>query len=488
MAAGFQGGVGPGVQGDAPQRLPAPAEAVEVLGGVHADPVGRRHGPVREPPLHIAADPPSPLRDLTAPGQLGVGGLPYGAEAQHVAAQPGGDRQHGGDDRAGLAGRLRATVVPGGMDAQGLLHGGDATLAVPAHVPRTRVGGQPVDVGQLETGVGHRGQAGVDGEGQGGRIRRRPISDIPIPVRATRASNLSGEAIGRGGDLGQVGEPGRVGLIRDRLEQRHPDVVAGLEAHLHGHAHVEVLERAADDVGRQPDAGVLHQRHGRHDVGGWEVRSHCWWLTVLPMTNARPETTAGSERRGVADRAHDGRGVEEQVVDRAPADPEAPVGAGGPEEPRLGRDGRQRTADGAHLAPPLRRATSGPCGHEAGAFTPPPNRRYSSSRFETRWFPGGSESDGGLSRPYAHSEREPQRLALDSGAQRWPLGSGQPTSDQGADVASTKRALALTAAVLITGSACSSNKSSGSGGSSSSSAAGSSAVSTGSGSSRSTPG
>jgi hypothetical protein len=60
------------------------------------------------------------------------------------------------------------------MDPKRLLHRGDPALAH-AHPGSTRVGGEAVDVLELQPGIRHRLEAGVDGEGE--RVTEQTAAD-----------------------------------------------------------------------------------------------------------------------------------------------------------------------------------------------------------------------------------------------------------------------------------------------------------------------
>src|SRR3546814_3214359 len=70
---------------------------------------------IRRPPRSTRTDTLFPYTTLFR-------SLPDRAEAQDVAAQAGGHGHHRGDDRPARTGQVAASVVPGGMDPQGLLH------------------------------------------------------------------------------------------------------------------------------------------------------------------------------------------------------------------------------------------------------------------------------------------------------------------------------------------------------------------------------
>ena len=93
-----------------------------------------------------------------------------------MAAQPRGDGQHRGEHRATLPGNLHPAVEPGRADAQRLLERGDAALGVAAGAQGARVRREAVDVGQLEAGVGDRGEARVDRQRE--RVAHEPPADL----------------------------------------------------------------------------------------------------------------------------------------------------------------------------------------------------------------------------------------------------------------------------------------------------------------------
>ena len=164
-----------------------------------------------------------------AEAEGGVRRLPDRAEAQDVPAEAGGHRQHGGDHRAAGAGEVTAPVDPGGLEPEGLFDGGDAAFAH-AHAGRARIGRQPVDVVELQPGVGHSLQAGIDGQARGDRPSAAGRAPTARPrtarrgARTDRHSPVGAEGGGRGSATGLSAR-----AIARRLEQREPDVVVVLE-------------------------------------------------------------------------------------------------------------------------------------------------------------------------------------------------------------------------------------------------------------------
>ncbi len=82
-----------------------------------------------------------------------------------MAGHAGRDGHHGGDDGTAGSEGVHAAVDPCRADAERALERGHAAFAHAGDV-QSRVGRQPVDVVQRQTGVGDRGFARVDGERQ----------------------------------------------------------------------------------------------------------------------------------------------------------------------------------------------------------------------------------------------------------------------------------------------------------------------------------
>ena len=309
------GGVGPAVEGDPPEHLPGGAVAVQVLVGVHADPVGRRHRAERRPPLGIGPDtrpPPGGRRPRAA-----IGRLPHRAEAQDVAAQAAGHGEHGRDDRATRPGQVTAAVDPGRVEAQRLLDRGDAALAHP-HARRPGVGRQPVDVVERRARrrrrrPGRRRPSATAGR----RISRRPIAERPMPESTDRCSKRSSLSGGPGRRAPRLGDAvGRV-VAAGRLEQREPDVLVLLEADRDLLADVDLVGLAADDVGREVDAsGPRPGPRWRSTYGGSKSGSHWCWLTVNADDRGPARHLGGRPRAAAAHRADRDRRVDERAGSR----------------------------------------------------------------------------------------------------------------------------------------------------------------------------
>ena len=166
---GVQRGVGAGVEGDLCQLLACRAVLVEVALGHHPDPVGGRRRPEGQRPLHEARRPVRPTAAAhrhRRPTLIPLGRrLPHGAEAQDVVAQAGRHGEHGVDHGTELAGQLHPTGEPVELEPQRVLQLGDPDAGEPRrdlHV--AGVGGDAVDVGRVEAGVGDGLERGVDRE------------------------------------------------------------------------------------------------------------------------------------------------------------------------------------------------------------------------------------------------------------------------------------------------------------------------------------
>ena len=93
----------------------------------------------------------------------------------------------------------------------------------------------------------------------------------------------------------------------------------------------DVVDRAADEVGGQPQAGLLVELDDARSVRGSGVPTHGWWLTVKVTTRPRPLTAVGAQaapRHG----GQRGRRVEQVAARLAAQEAEQAVRAGGPEE------------------------------------------------------------------------------------------------------------------------------------------------------------
>ena len=157
-------GVRARVQRDPTQRLARRAVARHVLRRRHRHRVDRLHAVGREVLVGPRDPPGGRAGDLTPFGQLAVARLPHGAEAHDVPAQPGRDREHRRDQRAGRARRLVPAVVPRGPDAERGLDRRHAAFRVAAFRGGGRVGGEAVDVVHREAGIVDRAPDRLDGE------------------------------------------------------------------------------------------------------------------------------------------------------------------------------------------------------------------------------------------------------------------------------------------------------------------------------------
>jgi hypothetical protein len=252
-----------------------------------------------------------------------------------VAAQAAGDREHRGDDRPAGPGEVAAAVDPRRPQPQRLLDSGDAALAH-ADPGGTRIGGQPVDVVEGEARVRHRGQAGVDGQRQ--RIHHQPAPDrrpadpgqhrpVLEPVAARRRTGSRAPGLAH--------QVGGVGLAR-RLEQRQPDVVGRLEPDHDLLADLDLVGIAPDDVGREVDGRVLGEGHVGDDVRPLEAGQPPVAVDGERHDGAAARHHRGLPRAAAAGRAHRHRRVDERLAVLALLDPQATVGARGP-EPLVGR-------------------------------------------------------------------------------------------------------------------------------------------------------
>ncbi len=135
--------------------------------------------------------------------------LPHRAEAEDVAAQAAGHRQHRGDHRAARARQLAPTVDPRRVDPQRLFDGGHPALAHPHARHGAGVGGQAVDVAQLEAGVGDGGEARVDGQRQ--RVAHEAAPDLRAsdPPRAPTCARSARRRPARAASAAQAHRRGR---------------------------------------------------------------------------------------------------------------------------------------------------------------------------------------------------------------------------------------------------------------------------------------
>ena len=341
-----QGRVPSPVDRDQPEHLAGSAVAVQVLVGVHADPVGGGHGAEGGAPFaERARDPLGPTASAVAVRhrglrclcrQHGEGGLPDGAEAEHVAAEPRGHRHGGGDDRAARPGQVAATVDPGRVDAQRLLDGADAALAHPA-AAHPGIGRQAVDVVERQPGVGDRRQAGVDGQRE--RVDHQPpaeggaadaAEDGPV-LEALVAERRAGERPHR---LRRPGRPGRPSPSARRAAATRPPA-AGTGPRPPG--------RSRPRSGSQPTMFVVRWTRGSSaerdvgdDVGRIEVRQPAVGVDREADDRAAARHRGRLRRPAPAVRADGHRRMDQLAAVAAPLDAEGAVGARGP-EPLVGR-------------------------------------------------------------------------------------------------------------------------------------------------------
>ncbi len=240
-------------------------------------------------------------------------------------------------------GDLHPAVEPGRADAQRLLQRGDAALGVAAVDPAARVGGEPVDVGQLEAGVGDRREARVDGQRE--RVAHEAPADLRHPdarerdlllelVASTHWAGHRPRRLQRRVVVDRQrgrGRCARGGIVRERLEQGEPHVGEVLERDLHAHADVHVVGIAVDDVGREPDARVLVDRDHGDDVGWREVREPLLVVDREPHDVAAPRHVDDVEVAAAAVRADRARRMQERPAAAAVLDAQDAVGARGPE-------------------------------------------------------------------------------------------------------------------------------------------------------------
>ncbi len=178
----------------------------------------------------------------------------------------------------------------------------------------------------------------------------RPSRDMPMPVIATLSSNLSGLTMGRTHCSGRSssGTGPSAGPSVAYGEQRQPDVFDLLETDLDPVAHRELLDRHVDDVGGQPDPGILLDGHDADDVR----RRHRRYPHVLVDGETHQHAPArhvfGRQiRRATRPADRSGRVLKGPAVGAA-AEPQHPFGTAGPEELGLGNEHRQRWWHGGH--------------------------------------------------------------------------------------------------------------------------------------------
>jgi hypothetical protein len=246
--------------------------------------------------------PGDPLRDLGADrldphGRLG---------------QVGGDRGVGHDDRdRGVAGDVAVVEPERAGDGPG--------RQVVVH--RHRVA---VDRHRVAGGVGPAVE----------RDPARHLAGRPVPVQVVvgvHADPVRGRhrSEGRAPLLRRAGQPATT-------DQRQPDVVGRLEPDHDLLADVDLVGVAPDDVGREADGRVLGERHVGDDVRGLEAGQPPVAVDGERHDGAAARHHRGLPRAAAAGRAHRHRRVDERLAVLALLDPQATVGARGP-EPLVGR-------------------------------------------------------------------------------------------------------------------------------------------------------
>ncbi len=126
----------------------------------------------------------------------------------------------------------------------------------PAPAAGARVGGDAVDVGGGEPGVGDGLQGGVDREVEAGAAQ-------PPPHVGLADAGDDRPAF----ELGHAGSRPRARALGLGLEDGEPDEVVLLEGDPHRHADAHVVDRAVDEVAREAQAVLLVEGHQHDDVG-----------------------------------------------------------------------------------------------------------------------------------------------------------------------------------------------------------------------------
>ena len=247
-----------------------------------------------------------------------------------MPAEPRGHRQHGRDHRTPRSGDVAATVDPGGVETEGLLDRGH-TAFTHAHPDRAGIGGQAIDVLEVQSRVGHRFEAGVDGQREG--VDHQPPSESGSPHAGEDGVMLESTVTRR---PARGGEPGRLDRIAGggfpgRLEHGQPDIVDVLEADDHLESDADVAGIAPDDIGGQAHGRVLGERHHRDGVGRGEVGGPLVLVDGVPDHGGPTGDRRGCRGMAATGGADRNRWVDQRAAVRAALDAELPVGAGGPE-------------------------------------------------------------------------------------------------------------------------------------------------------------
>ena len=213
--------VPPPVDRDQPEHLAGGAVAVQVLVGVHADPVGGGHGAEGGAPFAERARDRRPLAaaaTAAAPACAACAARAAKVDSQTVRKhstwrqRPDGHRHGGGDDRAARPGRSPPPLIQVGW----MRSASSMALAPPSLMPpplEPGIGRQAVDVLEREPGVGDRLEAGVDGE------RERVDHEPPADRRPTDAAEDGPVLEALVAERGAGDRPHRFGDPVDRVDR-----------------------------------------------------------------------------------------------------------------------------------------------------------------------------------------------------------------------------------------------------------------------------
>ena len=189
--------VAPPVDRDQPEHLAGDAVAVQVLVGVHGDPVGGGHGAEgRAPFAERARDP------LAAPRRRRARLVPWAARAANVDSQT--VRKHSTwrqrPEATAMAaamteppgpGKVAAAVDPGRVDPQGLFDGAwRRPRSSPRRRPRDRSTARRCRRASARRRRSPSRQASTASE-SGSTMSRRPNVERPMPLRTARCSKRS---------------------------------------------------------------------------------------------------------------------------------------------------------------------------------------------------------------------------------------------------------------------------------------------------------
>ena len=218
----------------------------------------------------------------------------------------------------------------GWMRSASSISGGPPSL-MPTAGQAAGIGREPVDVLEGEAGVGHRLEAGVDGQREGvdheapAELGPADPAEDGAVLEALRADRWPRRPAHRGGH--PVDGIDRAG----GLEERQPDVLALLEAHGHLLADAHVGRLAADDVGGQVDRGILGQGDVGDHVGRVEVGQPAVLVDGEPDDRGPPRDLGGLRGAAAAVGADRGGRVDEPAAVPAALDAQDAVGPRRPE-------------------------------------------------------------------------------------------------------------------------------------------------------------